>query len=47
MKRVALLAVAISIAFGMVGAAFADCPGGSHKKTTADTTTTQDVKKGS
>lgn len=47
MKRFALLAVVLSIAFGVAGAAFAECPGGSHKKATADTTTSQDVKKGS
>jgi hypothetical protein len=47
MKKFALLAVVLSIAFGVVGTAFAECPGGAHKKTTADTTTTQDVKKGS
>jgi hypothetical protein len=47
MKMLLTAAIAALLTFGAVSAALADCPGGAHKKTTADTTTTQDVKKGS
>ena len=46
MKKLAMLVMAGLVTLGAAGAAFAECPGGGHKKT-ASTTTDQDVKKGS